>query len=1351
MSDLNVTSTSLTVAENSKATAIAIAAPTDVNSADSGLTVTVDELPTDGVVLLADEVTPVTLGETLTVTQLTGLTFRPTTNAANLSSLFAFTVSDPSGNTASGAATLAIAPSSWSNTLSAATATVPAAPPAGPRSDTSGDYDSVFGKALNIAVPSEARSPSVTAQVTELPTNGTVVLSDGGTPIRVGQNLTLTQLSSLRFKPNPGAIPQSSLFRWNEAAPGGTITSRSVALPFDPSSATPTVTSPQIAAATPDPTSAPIATATPDPTSAPTATATPDPISALTATATPDPTSAPIATPTLTSNTSLVATAAQPAGSNGDTPGSYNAVFGMPLDIDVPSEAPSLFAVQVTALPTNGTVVMPDGSTPVSVGQSLTPAQAAGLRLKPNGVAQSSQFDFKAVIPGRPSIPASVKLPFNSTTNSITLPTASIIAPDTSTITPNTTAAPGTASPALAMTPANPNPIVLENEKPGTPQSVWEIGPGGDSTKIQGFTTNMSTPVGATVQFKIDNQTSNGAYQIQVYRLGYYGGDGATLVTTINHSGSPVVQPNPLTDPTTGEVDAGNWSVTDSWAVPSTATSGVYVANVIDGSQVFQIPFVITNPSSTSDIVFQTSDETWQAYNGWGGDSLYGGDGPGTSTPPAGYGGGRALAVSYNRPIVTRDSIGTYAGPQDSLFGAEYAAIYWLEENGYDVSYISGLDTATNGSLLLNHKVFMDAGHDEYWTDSQVANVEAAENAGVNAVFLSGNEMFWQTRFSPSIDSSADPNRTLVSYKDTLNNQETDPSGKDTGTFEDPRLGSPPMPSNAVTGTMFQVDQTSINAPITIPYGETQLRFWRNTSVATTAPGQTGSLQPSLLGYEWDSSPDNPFEPGDLIDLSSTTVQDPTAYNTAYGEIDTSGTATNNLVEYRDPTSGALVFGAGTVFWSWGLSTQHDNSPSPFSSTTVDPNVQQATVNMLADMGVQPQTLQQSLALATQSSDHTPPTSTISSVSNTDPVEGQTVTVSGTATDAGGGVVAGVEVSTDGGKTWNPANSPVGSVSVNWTYSFAAPAPGAYTIESKAIDDSVNVETPSDGVSYTVTPSVALSLFGPSSAPATPDEADSNAVEVGVKFTSTTSGLITGIRFYKGSTNTGTHVGDLWTASGTLLASATFTNETASGWQQVNFSTPVSITAGTTYVASYHTNTGNYADTPYYFTTYDGQTAGSLNAPGDSLNGVLAYGASSTFPSTASATGDNFWVDVVFNDSGAKPPVLNVAASASYTAGGNATTLSSGSHRQRPGKRHPRLRNSVNYRRPGERRHAGSDDNRHQHRRQLQRLDRSAEPDWQRHIGALPAGARQRHLLIQQPKPDQLRGRPEPHDLVGGL
>ena len=162
--------------------------------------------------------------------------------------------------------------------------------------------------------------------------------------------------------------------------------------------------------------------------------------------------------------------------------------------------------------------------------------------------------------------------------------------------------------------------------------------------------------------------------------------------------------------------------------------------------------------------------------------------------------------------------------------------------------------------------------------------------------------------------------------------------------------------------------------------------------------------------------------PAGLIDLSTTTVEEPTAFNTNCGSIDTAGTATNNLVEYRDPTSGALVFGAGTVFWSWGLSNQHDNSPSPFSSSTPDPSVQQATVNLLADMGVQPQTLQASLVIASQSTDHTPPTSSISTVSSSNVVEGQTVTVTGTATDSGGGVVGGVQVSTDSGKTWHPAS-----------------------------------------------------------------------------------------------------------------------------------------------------------------------------------------------------------------------------------------------------------------------------------------------------------------------------------------
>lgn len=142
---------------------------------------------------------------------------------------------------------------------------------------------------------------------------------------------------------------------------------------------------------------------------------------------------------------------------------------------------------------------------------------------------------------------------------------------------------------------------------------------------------------------------------------------------------------------------------------------------------------------------------------------------------------------------------------------------------------------------------------------------------------------------------------------------------------------------------------------------------------------------------------------------------------------------------------------------------------------------------------------------------------------------------------------------------------------------------------------------------------------------------DAKAVELGVKFRSDENGYITGIRFYKSSGNTGTHVANLWTSSGTLLATATFTNETTSGWQQVHFTTPVAITANTVYVASYHTNSGHYSCDFNYFTD-NGLDSTPLHALAEGTsgsNGVYAYGSSSSFP-TSSWQSTNYWVDVVF-------------------------------------------------------------------------------------------------------------------------
>ena len=165
-------------------------------------------------------------------------------------------------------------------------------------------------------------------------------------------------------------------------------------------------------------------------------------------------------------------------------------------------------------------------------------------------------------------------------------------------------------------------------------------------------------------------------------------------------------------------------------------------------------------------------------------------------------------------------------------------------------------------------------------------------------------------------------------------------------------------------------------------------------------------------------------------------------------------------------------------------------------------------------------------------------------------------------------------------------------------------------------------------------PFVTSSLWSGSATPSVADSGDGSAVELGVKFSATTSGYITGLRFYKSSANTGTHKANLWSASGQLLATATFTSETGSGWQQVNFSSPVAITAGTSYIASYYAPTGRYSVNRSYFNSQ--YSSGSLKVPVS--GGVYRYGTGG-FPSSA-YQGSNYWVDVVLSTT---PPVDNTA------------------------------------------------------------------------------------------------------------
>jgi hypothetical protein len=663
------------------------------------------------------------------------------------------------------------------------------------------------------------------------------------------------------------------------------------------------------------------------------------------------------------------------------------------------------------------------------------------------------------------------------------------------------------------------NKIVAENCKPGNPSSEWDINADGDAT-IQGFATDMSVNHGETVSFKI--ATDSPKYRIDIYRTGYYRDNGARLITTIRPSVPlPQRQWECYHDYATRLYDCGTWAVSASWPVPKDAVSGVYIArlvreddrpgswradnsrdpgdkprpmphayganglgklaNALKEPRASHIVFVVRDDERKSDILFRTSDTTWQAYNRYGLGNTYSGITPaGESTGQA----NRAYKVSYNRPISNRET-----GSVNQYFNAEYPMARWLEANGYDISYFSGVDTARFGEKIKEHKLLLSNGHDEYWSGgSERKNVETARDGGVNLAFFSGNEVFWKTRFENSADGSNTPYRTLVTYKEThtriTNDGQMQPGKKIdpfnnvwTGTWRESSPYNPegPQPENALTGVIFTVNAYR-NDPLVVPAKYSKMRFWRNSDVARLKPGESVALGKGILGHEWDEDLDNGFRPAGIVHLSETIV-DGVMYLQDFGSVYDSGTATHNLTLYR-AKSGALVFGAGTCQWSWGLDNFHDNYTGVPGNRAnryslrvgVDQSgpvkaMQQATVNLFADMGVQPANLQPGLVPATPSTDRMAPLTKISF-----PPDGALMSdvleIKGTGADTGGGVVGGVEVSVDGGKTWHPAEG-----LENWTYSWTVHgANGRVTIMSRAVDDSGNVESPSRGVTVTFGP-----------------------------------------------------------------------------------------------------------------------------------------------------------------------------------------------------------------------------------------------------------------------------------------
>ncbi|MEV8633544.1 DUF4082 domain-containing protein [Streptosporangium sp. NPDC051023] len=296
-------------------------------------------------------------------------------------------------------------------------------------------------------------------------------------------------------------------------------------------------------------------------------------------------------------------------------------------------------------------------------------------------------------------------------------------------------------------------------------------------------------------------------------------------------------------------------------------------------------------------------------------------------------------------------------------------------------------------------------------------------------------------------------------------------------------------------------------------------------------------------------------------------------------------------------SSGAAVF--GRVFSVNGTVTLQGTSTPPKTRVTV-PNDPPTTTALTTSAGV------------SRSGQAVTFTATVSPVSGT-------LVPQGTVAFKEGSTVLGTDsVDLSGEATFATSALPAGQHPIIAVYL------GGDTSSSEGIVHFAPSKSPQ------VLQTVTSSLWDDAATPAVASHPVSSAVVLGTKFRAAVSGTITGVRFYKGPDNTGTHVGSLWSASGDLLAEATFTGESASGWQQVNFATPVTVTANTTYVTSYLTSAGHFSYTLEYFQTP--HSNGPLTALADGVdgnNGVYAYGSTSVFP-TKSYISTNYWVDVVF-------------------------------------------------------------------------------------------------------------------------
>jgi hypothetical protein len=468
---------------------------------------------------------------------------------------------------------------------------------------------------------------------------------------------------------------------------------------------------------------------------------------------------------------------------------------------------------------------------------------------------------------------------------------------------------------------ARPNPIRAENRQPGA--ADWQLTrvridkPGGyRSPWIEGYCSHQSVQAGDTLQIMVSTNPP-ARFRIEIFRTGYYGGHGARLLTTLGPLQGKT-QPTPPVGPR--RLRECHWRPSATLKIPDSWVSGVYLGRLTtlpatDTEPYWQSYIVfIVRDDRPADLLFQCSDNTWQAYNRWpDGYSLY--------TNPKGVQGPWS-DVSFDRPYGKYEQI--YENPQSVGSGEwlcwELPLAYWLERHGYDVTYCS------QGDLLkpergLRCKAFLSVGHDEYWDRRGYESVKALRDAGRSLLFLSGNAVCWVSPFKPSTDGR--PNRILFRGGPYGGKHRwAELREKEHGPF--PERG----PDEGYLIGARNVEPVNGGGDWVAARPE----HW----IFDGSGMKKGERIPGLVGWEYHGDP-----PADLPGLE--VVAEGTAW--VGGTKPQHWTAT----VYRGPR-GSVVFNAATIFWAQGLSSPPGHM-LPWSHWSrphgPDARVQRITANVL--------------------------------------------------------------------------------------------------------------------------------------------------------------------------------------------------------------------------------------------------------------------------------------------------------------------------------------------------------------------------------------------------------------------